>query len=186
MRSNFWCWLKYFHSKSPIKKNARNLLTARKQELKQALKEKDKQQIGFIADCTLDDAIVDEEASKSLKGYDSKTVALQTIKKGACTKQIGASIPRQFCINNKIEGYRNKTKIQYCDMIAKRKRHGNLDEVMYLKDFEDQDDNDDAGGDDEPDEEELKRGKKIVQGHKTKNDYGQWFLVPCHFSLLSS
>jgi hypothetical protein len=142
-------------------------VAARKEELKQALKEKDKQQIAFIAECTIDDVVVDDEAPKSLKGSGSKTTALQTIK-GACIKQIGASILRQFCINNKIEGYRNKTKLQYCEMIAERKRHSNLDEVMYPKDFEDPENNDD-GRDGEPDDEGAKKSKKkLSKGTKPR------------------
>jgi hypothetical protein len=81
-------------------------------------------------------------------------------------------ILRQFCINNKIEGYRNKTKLQqqYCEMIAERKRHGNLDEVVYPKDF-DHKDNDDEGGDDEPDEEEAQNSKKKVsKGPKPREE----------------
>jgi hypothetical protein len=142
-------------------------VAARKQALKQALKEKDKQQIAFIAECTMDDVFVDNEAPKSLKGSGSKTTALQTIK-GACIKQIGASILHKFCINNKIEGYRNKTKLEYCEMIAERKRHANLDEVMYPKDFEDPEYNDD-GGDGEPDDKGAKMSKiKLSKGTKPR------------------
>jgi hypothetical protein len=75
-------------------------VAARKQELKQALKEKDKQQIAFIADCSstpLDDVVVDEESPKSLKSSGSKTTALQTIK-GACIEQIGEPSKHLLCL----------------------------------------------------------------------------------------
>jgi hypothetical protein len=82
-------------------------------------------------------------------------MALQTIK-GACINQLGASILHHFCINNKIEGYKNKTKLQYCDMIVERKRHVNMDEVMYPKDFEEEKvDNDEV--DDDAKEEGAKK-----------------------------
>jgi hypothetical protein len=78
---------------------------------KSAQKERDKKQISFIADCTLDDVVVDAKRPKALKGNTSKFSNLQTIK-GVDINQLGAIILRQFCINNKIEGYRNKTKLQ--------------------------------------------------------------------------
>jgi hypothetical protein len=42
--------------------------------------------------------VVNEEARKSLKGSVSKTTALQTTK-GACSKQIGASILHQYFVS---------------------------------------------------------------------------------------
>jgi hypothetical protein len=43
---------------------------------KQALKEREKKQIAFIAECTFDDVLVDEKGPKALKGSSSKNVAL--------------------------------------------------------------------------------------------------------------
>jgi hypothetical protein len=58
-------------------------------------------------------------------------------------------------------------------MISERKRHGNMEEVMYLKDLEEEkEDNDEV--DDETKDEGAKKEKKkaIVQAHKTQGDYG--------------
>jgi hypothetical protein len=73
---------------------------------------------------------------------------------------------RQFCINNKIEGYRNKTKLLLCDMIVERKQHGNLDEVMCPGDFDDNKDGDDA------DEGAKKRKRKLTKGTKPREILG--------------
>jgi hypothetical protein len=109
---------------------------------KQALKEREKKQIAFIAECTLDNVVVDEKGPKALTSSSSKSRALQTIK-GACINKLGASILDQFCNNNKIEDCQKKTKLQCCEMIVKKKRHGYIDEGMYPKDFkEEMDDND--------------------------------------------
>ncbi len=48
-------------------------------------------------------------------------------------------------------------------MIVKRKLHGNMDEVMYPNDFEEEKDDNDVGDNDAKD--------NFVHGHKTKRDY---------------
>jgi hypothetical protein len=98
---------------------------------KQAVEDKKKKQLLFIAQCTLHDVLVDLTAPKLFKGS-TKTTALQSIK-GACVNQLGFPVIRQFCIINKIAGWRGKSKVEMCDMIVERKRHANMDQVMYPK-----------------------------------------------------
>jgi hypothetical protein len=47
---------------------------------KQALKEREKKQIAFIAECTLNDVVVNEQGLQALKGSSSNNTALKTIK----------------------------------------------------------------------------------------------------------
>jgi hypothetical protein len=135
-----WMMMPYTGGKCPVPDNKAGQAASRKQ----AIKEREKKQNAFIAHCRLDDVIiVKEESLKQLRGC-SKTTALQTIK-SACINQLGAIVLCQFCIHNKIEGYRNKTKHQLvCDMMIERKRHRNLDEVMYPNDFDYKDDDNDS------------------------------------------
>jgi hypothetical protein len=143
---------------------------------KTAAKEKEREQTAFILECTFDDVIVDENNPKALKGPGSNFTALQTIK-GACINLLSSNMLRQFCINNKIEGYRGKTKLQFCAMICERKRHGNLDEVMYPNDFDDEEEKDEEEKDDNGDDDAqegggAKKKKKLAKGTKPREILG--------------
>jgi hypothetical protein len=159
---------------------------------KQVLKEREKKQNAFVAQCHLDDVVVEEESLKPFRGC-SKTMALQTIK-GACINQLGAIVLHIFCIHNKIEGYWNKTKHQLCDMIIERKRNGNLDEVMwYPNDFDCKDDDNDSYNHEDNTDMNGTKKKKLSKGTKPREIMGDeslycvilvYFLQElCHFVL---
>jgi hypothetical protein len=87
---------------------------------KRAKEEANIKQSAFIGQCTLEDVKFDLTALyQSFKGS-TKTTALKTIK-GATVNQLGFGCIRKFCIMNKIDGWRGKTKIDImCCLIVER------------------------------------------------------------------
>ncbi len=135
------------------------------------LREKERQQAEFIANCTLANVLVDAENPKSLKGSTDTTV-IQSIK-GVCPNLLGHNVLRQFMIINKLQNYRNKSKSEMCRMIVERKKNENLDQIMYAKDFHCSDKDDDVDDSCEVDEDttvgdENKKKKRLSKGSKPR------------------
>lgn len=140
---------------------------------RKAVEERNKQQLSFIGHCTLDDVLFDLKAPLPSRGS-KKTTSLQSIK-GAPINQLSFKVIRKFCIVNKIDGWRGKTKTEMCSLIVERKRHWNLDQVMYPNDFEEQSTNPDHPSNDSDDNDTVgdglkkkKKVKKLTKGAKPK------------------
>jgi hypothetical protein len=139
---------------------------------KKAKEEATLKQLAFIGQCTLEDVDFDLTALQTFRGS-TKTTALKSIK-GVTVNQLGFGCIRKFCIINKLDGWRGKSKIDMCCLIVERKRHSNLDQVMYPQDFEDEDINsrnprpgsdDDTVGDGKT---KKKKKKKLSKGAKPR------------------
>jgi hypothetical protein len=75
-------------------------------------------------------------------------------------------------MNNKIEGYQNKTKLQRYDTIVERKPHGNMDKLVYPKDFEKEKDVNDEVNDDAEEEGAQKKKKQLCNRTKPREVMG--------------
>jgi hypothetical protein len=71
-------------------------------------------------------------------------------------------------INNKLQNYRGKLKVDMCKMIVERKKHENLDKVMYGEDFDDGTDGDNDDSDDVEVEVVRKKLKRLSKGAKPR------------------
>jgi hypothetical protein len=139
---------------------------------KRAKEEANIKQLAFIGQCTLEDVEFDLTALQSFRGS-TKTTALKTIK-GVSVNQLGFGCIQKFCIMNKIDGWRGKSKIDMCCLIVERKCHANLDQVMYLNDFQDEDTNPQHPNNDSDDDTvgdgrtKKKKRKKLTKGAKPR------------------
>jgi len=110
---------------------------AEKLKVKKA-KEKEKQEKiqKWIDGTTLDDAVVDDSSKIQVGREPNQTTTLVSIK-GADIKSLSVSHLRKFCVQHRIGGYKDKTKLETCQIIVAAVKAKNLDSDMYPEDFGD-------------------------------------------------